>query len=245
MSWGAVAGAAVSVGAGYLSSREDADAAHEARQLSRKAKKKTLAELETAEEDISGWLDPYLKTGEEALGSYKSAIGAAPETPVFDSFNFDYTKMEDNPAFQFVRDQGLQAVDRLAAKNRNLGSGNRMTAAADYASGVASTEYANEFSRQLQSTEYNNQLKQQGFQNQGFNWQTQLGAYGDLATTGANVATNRAGIRERLAANRSNAFSGFAAEQAAANLVETEGKKSFIDAAGSGIGMAAGKYFNR
>ena len=148
--------------------------------------------------------------------------------------------MEDNPAYQFVREQGMQAVDRLAAKNRNLGSGNRMTAMADYTAVLASTEYGNEFQRQLQSSQYNNQLRQQGFENERGIWGTQLQGTGDIAGMGMTSATNHAGFRERLAASRGMAFGNRAAEVTAANMLPVQEKMDFINSAKKAAGMMAG-----
>ena len=107
--------------------------------------------------DISSWLTPYLEAGNQGLADYRAQSGMAPDAPVFadfnqgDEFNFDYKNFDQNPAYQFRMDQGLQATNRLQAANKNLGSGNRLTATQDYAQGLATTEYENAFNRQAQT----------------------------------------------------------------------------------------------
>lgn len=215
---------------GGLIGESDAEkAAKDANSISKAASKKTLSELDTSWGEVYDWLKPYLDEGSTALDLYKQTIGAAPDQPVFDNFNFDYTKMQDNPAYQFVRDQGLQAVDRIMAKNRMLGSGNRLAAITDYASGLASTEYANEWQRQMEENKQNNNLLQQGFSNASDIWSQNTQNYNWLATLGSNTATNLAQLRTGYAGARSDAYANRASERTAASLIPTTEKQNFLN----------------
>ena len=51
--------------------------------------------------------------------------------------------MKDNPAFQYMQDQAIQAVNRGASKSGMLGSGNRLTELAKVGAGQASTNFFN------------------------------------------------------------------------------------------------------
>jgi len=86
-------------------------------------------------------------------------------TPVSD-FNFDVNQAMNNPAIQFQLQQGQQQLDRVAGKNRNLGSGARLAAAQEFGQGLASQAINDEFNRQLTSTQQNNAAAGQRF-NQG------------------------------------------------------------------------------
>ena len=214
---------------GLLGQSDTEKAAKSAQGYSKQAKKDTLAEYDKAWGESYDWLKPYLDEGQTGLDLYREQMGMAPDQPVFDNFTFDVSKIEQNPAYQFVRDQGLQAIDRITAKNRQLGSGNRMTAIADYASGLASQEYGNEFNRQLQSNQVNNQYKQQGFQNASSLWDTNTQNANWLATLGANSANNLANLRTGYAQNRANVYGNFAAERTAADLLPAQEKGNFLN----------------
>lgn len=226
---------------GGLLGESDAErAADQSAAISAQAREDILGELDNSWEDVQSWLTPYLEVGQTALGAYKSAIGAAPEAPVFEGFDFDWTKLEDNPAYQFVRDQGLQAMDRVQAKNRALTSGNRITATLDYASGLASKEYQNEFMRQLQTTQENNRTRALQYDAEGATFDRNLSTVDRLYSTGLNTATNLAGFRERLAGSKQAAHSNYAAEQGAALLIPAQEKMSFVNNLISTAGTYAG-----
>lgn len=231
----------IDAGASYLGSRNVNDAAANAERISEESSRLTRWELGRANEDISDWLDPFINRGKEALYQYRYWTGKPPDAPVFDEFNFDYTKMEDNPAYQFVRDQGLRATDRIQAKNRNLGSGNRLTAAADYATGLASTEYENEFQRQLQAHNANQKTIGLNYEGQTDQYGRRMNNLGQLMTQGSNATTNRAGFEERFALDKSRAWQQLGSNKVAANLLETKGKNNFLDSLANLGGTLAGK----
>lgn len=206
------------------------------KQLSEESKKDILAELDMSWDDMQGFMQPYLDVGKTALSEYKQSIGAAPNAPVFENFEFDASKLEDNPAYKFVRDQGLQAVDRLQARNRGLTSGNRMAAITDYATGLASTEYGNEFQRQLQTYGANTQAK-----NLNYNVnRNKMGDLRDMVGIGVNTAGNMSSFRSNLASQRAGAHSNYAAEQTAADLIPVQEKQNFVNNLISAGGFMAG-----
>ncbi len=87
--------------------------------------------------------------------------GAVPTTqlPTYTNqvgnFQFDPSQLETSPAYQFRLNQGLQAVNRAAGKSGNLTSGNRLLELNNYAQGLASEEYGNEFARQMEASREN------------------------------------------------------------------------------------------
>jgi len=80
-------------------------------------------------------------------------------------FDFDVNKVLDSPRFNFMREQGEIQQDRVAGKNRNLGSGQRLIDAAKFGQGLATDEINNEFNRQLTEVQQNNQSSNQRFNN--------------------------------------------------------------------------------
>jgi len=197
-------------------------------------------EVNAAWEDVSSWLKPYMDAGTEALTAYKQALGVAPDTPVFDSFNFDASKITENPAYQFIRDQGLQAVDRAAAKNRNLGSGNRLTAIADYMSGLASTEYDKEWQRQKGATEYSNALKSATYGINSDKYNNRINNLGYLTSSGQNAATNASRFRTGKAQDIYNMAAGYAADKTAADLLPAQEKTGLYSDIRAFFGLGAG-----
>ena len=136
--------------------------------------------------------------------------------------------MEENPAYNFVMDQQMQATDRIQAKNRGLNSGNRIAATQDRAAGVASTEYGREFDRQYKTNEYNNSLMAAKY---GLDYGQSRDAQGDrsfMLGTGQNAATNLSNQRMTQANSMSNIYNRRAADVTAANLIPAQEKQQYI-----------------
>lgn len=55
-----------------------------------------------------------------------------------------------DPSYQWRMGQGIETVNRGAARSGQLGSGNRLTDLMTYGQGLASTEYGNQFNRLMQ-----------------------------------------------------------------------------------------------
>lgn len=214
---------------GIIGTSDAEKASRTANVISEKAKKEILTELDSSWGDISGWMTPYLNGGATALNKFKSNIGLQPDAPVFDEFNFNFSDYQNSPAYKFMMDQGTQAVDRIAASSRSLNSGNRMTAMADYTTGLASREYGNEFARQLQTFGANRDTTamQYDADMQGFN--NKMGNYGYIANTGINMANNMSSLRQNLSQMRNSAYSNRASEATAAALIPAQEKMSFVN----------------
>lgn len=68
-----------------------------------------------------------------------------------------------DPSYQFRLSQGLEGVNRGAAKSGMLDSGNRLAALQAFGQGMASTEYQSQFQRLQSAATTNAQLEQQQF----------------------------------------------------------------------------------
>jgi len=88
------------------------------------------------------------------------------QAPGIESFNFDPQAALNSPALQFQQEQGQRQVDRVAGKNRQLGSGQRLIDAQKFGQGLASQSLGDEFNRQLTGVNQRNQATQQDFGNQ-------------------------------------------------------------------------------
>lgn len=209
-------------------------------QLSEETKEAILADIGTTESGIEGLFAPYIQAGRTAIQGYNTAMGNAPDAPVFEGFQFDPSKIEQNPAYQFIKQQGMQAMDRLAARNQSLSSGNRLTAMADYMGGLASQEYGNEFNRQLQMYGTGETAKGRNFDVRNLLNRQQVSDFGNLMTMGANMTGNLASMRSNLLGARSGARSNYAAEQTSAQLVPIQERQNFIQGALSAGGQTLG-----
>ena len=259
--WDVLGSSAVGAIGSAFARRNNQGLADTTRTLGKEEKDASLGALDESWSSISSWLTPYLDAGTEALGQYKAQAGMAPDAPVFkefnqgDPFSFDYKDFDKNPAYQFIQNKGLKAVDRLAAKNKQLGSGNRMTAAADYASGLASTEYGNEFNRQKSTYDtnyanrfgahdYNNTLQQQRFQNQNTQFDKNTGMYKGLMDQGLNTGKALGLFKARDADSRLGVYGDYAASQGAANIVDTNANNALVGDLSKLGGAAVGALSN-
>lgn len=89
---------------------------------------------------------------------------AIPKTPELQQFVFDATELGGTDAYKWRYQEGLRATDRAQAVNRNLTSGNRLTALMDYGQGSASQEFENEWQRQLKSNLVENERRVTGYE---------------------------------------------------------------------------------
>lgn len=87
--------------------------------------------------------------------------------PNLQEFNFDPNEALNSPALNFQRQLGEQQLDRVAGKNRQLNSGQRLIDAVKFGQGLATQSLDTEFNRQRIQNNQNNQIAQQGFGNEG------------------------------------------------------------------------------
>ncbi|MBF9234685.1 hypothetical protein [Microvirga alba] len=86
---------------------------------------------------------PYRETGLKAFGQYADATGVNGQ----DGYDRSVGNFRAGPGYEWQRDQGTDAVARKQSALGALGSGNTMTAIADYSSHLADQEYGNYLNR--------------------------------------------------------------------------------------------------
>lgn len=101
----------------------------------------------------AGWYTPGTNDSGGSLGSLGQGFGGltAPFTGQFGP----PTNLENQPGYQFARDQGLQAIDRSAASKGTLLTGGNLKDLAGFAGGVASQNYNSMFNQGLQTFQTN------------------------------------------------------------------------------------------
>lgn len=90
-------------------------------------------------------LQPYVDTGNTAL----QGLGSLTSSGYFSPITMDQATLEKTPGYQFTLGQGLKSTQNAAAA-RGLGvSGAALKAASNYATGLASNTYQQQFSNAL------------------------------------------------------------------------------------------------
>lgn len=124
MSWGAVAGAAVSVVGGYLSNKN-----------SKKANSSSQGAYDQAYAANTANLQPYMDAGAGALNQLSQLNSG------------NYSSFNQSPDYQFAQQQGLQGLDRSAAARGSLYSGGQQADVLNYSQGLASQQYNNYYNK--------------------------------------------------------------------------------------------------
>jgi len=124
MSWGAVAGAGISLVGGYLSSKKNKKANNQALDAQREAYEKNTANLR-----------PYMDFGTQYLDVLNQ----------LNSGNFG--KFYESPDYQFTKQQGIGSIDASASSRGNLFGGANSRDLVNYGSGLASQQYGNFYNR--------------------------------------------------------------------------------------------------
>lgn len=190
-----------------------------------------------------------LNDGQDPLSSVlgKAYPESAPSAPTLQAWNPTQAGLEATPGYQFTRDQGLQAVQNSFSAKGLGTSGAAMKGAADYATGLASTTYNQQFNNNLAQNSqtmgnyqniFGNYLNNRQLYNQE---RSQLySQLGGLAGSGQNAA---AGLGS-LALNTSNAQSALITGAGAAQAAGTVGAANAANSGLGGVASAGQGYAN-
>jgi hypothetical protein len=176
---------------GGLIGESDAEkAAKKAGKLSTQTQELNIEDFTKALRVTQGQFTPYMKAGAKAISdlmdqrfgdpevpelatfAYPNPEApefdvfryATPETPELEKFVFDATQLGGTDAYKWRYEQGLEATERAIAGDRDLGSGNRLTALTRYGQGEASQEFDNEWGRQLTTNLEENRRRTQEYE---------------------------------------------------------------------------------
>ena len=144
---------------------------------------------------IQGNLAPYINAGGPAMGILQLMTGTNPGgnplmSPLTQPFTPTMESLEQTPGYQFTKDQGLQATQNSFAAQGLGTSGAALKGAANYATGLASNTYQQQFQNYLQG------------QQQIYNM------ISGIAGTGASAAAGLAPQATQIAGNVGNALIG-------------------------------------
>ena len=152
--------------------------------------------------------DPFYQSGTNALAAYNYEMGLGPnpgsgqqnlpERPSYQAFDYGSSSpqyqdfnYQSSPGYQFQLQQGQQALDGTAASQGGVFSGATQKAQMDYATGLASQDYNNQFQNHLSAFGADLQGFQTGYNNAFQNYQT---TYGNQSNEYANYMNQLSGL---------------------------------------------------
>lgn len=179
MSWAAVAGAAVAVVGGAISSNAAKKGASGQSQAAMYATDEARRQFDTTRQDLMPWMD----AGKGALGMQQSVLAG------------DYSGFMESPDYIYARDSSLDALDRGASARGGFTGGGADADRIKLASGLATQNLGN----------YWNKLA--GMSGTGQQTATNLGQFGaNFATQAGDNAMNAANARASSYAGQANAW---------------------------------------
>ncbi len=211
MSWGAVAGAGISLIGGYLSSKKN-----------KKANNQALDAQQQAYERNTANLQPYMNFGTQWLDVLSQLN------------NGNFGKFYESPEYQFTRQQGINAQDASAASRGNLFGGAHSRDLTKYASGLASQEYGNFYNRIANSANMGFGAAQALT---GVN-QNLANAQGNAAWNRADNSNSLIGLGTGLAGNLLNNYFGSRQAQPNSGSRNSSYNSLFSGQVGSGQGSS-------
>ena len=151
-----------------------------------------------------GEFDPYTAGGGAAAGLYGDALGLGGA----DGTTRATGAFQTSPGYNFMVDQGLQALDRRAASRGMLASGNNQIDTLGYVSGLANQEYGNWLDRLDAEQKFGADVAG-----------SRAGIRTDMGTNIAGIRTKQGGIAYDTAVEKAKARAGYQVgkDQTAAN----------------------------
>jgi hypothetical protein len=162
-------------------------------------------------EETKKLLAPFIGMGTEGIDAFSSALPGLTK-PI----NISQQWLEKTPGYQFTLDQGLKSTQNSYAAKGLGASGAAMKGAAEYATGLASNTYQQQFQNEMsQRSQIYNML---------------MGP----VTLGANAASGQASQGMQLGQNLSNIQLGVGNANANAAIGKAQGVNNLI---GTGLGL--------
>jgi hypothetical protein len=202
MSWGFVAAAVVSVGAGAYAANEQENAAHDASMSQQESADKGISEQRRQFESIKQLLSPYVNAGEKSLGSQQDLIGLNGN----DAQRAAIQALEGSAQFTSLTQQGENAILQNASATGGLRGGNTQNALAQFRPQLLAQLINDQYGK-LGGITSLGQNAAAGTGNAGMatgNAVTSLLQQQGAAQAGAELATGKA--NSQMASSVSNAF---------------------------------------
>lgn len=200
---------------------------------------------------VQGAMSPYIQEGTTALGNAQNLLtnngylngktafnpGAAglPYASSTGAFNFNGNDLANTPGYQFIKQQGQNAVNNAQAASGLGVSGAQQKALAQYTTGLADSTYNQQFQNQLNAyqTSYGNALN--AFDTNYNVAAGQFGRYNSLAQLGQQAGQTLGNAAVGVAGAQGQAAMGIGQAQAA-------GTMGVANSLGNALQGAAGAY---
>jgi hypothetical protein len=262
---GGIAAAGIGAAGSAIAGQSQAHASMNAAQLQAQSQQNSLGEQQrefnTQQKNLAPWLQAGTQ-GVNSLSSLLSTPGQGLLTPFSEQFQAPTAEQaRATPGYQFMQDQGNQAIQNSAAARGGLLSGNTLQAMDQYSQGLADTTYSQTYNRALgeyqqrynvfqgnQSNEFNRLASLSGVGQTAANTLGQLGqenanAVGNInATAGQQIGNslqNAGAARASGYAGITNAITG-----GISNISQYQLLNQLLNQGGNGGGGGAGVPYN-
>ena len=226
----AIVGGVATVGAAAIGANAASKASKRAIAASDRAGDQAVELIDDSMEGVESALDPYAAYGQPALENISNL-----DTPDLQQFEFNAEDFKDDPSYQLRLSEAMQAYDRMAGKNRQLGSGNRIYGGIQTAGNEASKEYQNAWQRA-----FNTNLQNNAVLSERYGQSMQKNQY--LAGVGLSAAGGQADYRYRAGADKASVRVGQGANAAAANMFSGQAQAQAWNTVGQTAGYLGGQY---
>jgi hypothetical protein len=203
------------IGSALLSADSASSAADTAAQASGQASDASIAEQRRQFDIAQANQAPFLAAGTGAVNRLGAGVGYGGEFGATTPFNFQYDQNTD-PGYGFRFDQGMRAVNAsMAAKGMGI-SGAGIKGATEFGQGMGSQEYNNAFNRYVTGFNANTGERNALYNRLAGVAGTGQTTAGQLASQGANMASNVGNAYMTSAANTGNAAMAAAGQRTSA-----------------------------
>jgi hypothetical protein len=224
MGWSAAAMAVSSIGSAVISSNASSKAAKSQQQAAETAAQAQLQQFHETKDILAPYVSAGLGAQTQLQELTGTNVGGNPLTAALTAkFNPTMEDLAKTPGYQFALDQGLQATQNSYAAQGLGVSGAAMKGAANYAEGLASTTY------------------QQQFQNYLAQNQQIANILGGQVTTGENAAATTGSLGQQAASTAAGLTTSGAAAGAAGIMGSANAYANGLNNLG-GIALAYGMY---
>jgi hypothetical protein len=196
-----------------LGSEASSNAAQTAAQASGAASDASVGEQRRQFDLSRADQQPFLTAGTGAVNRLGAGVAPGGEFGAAMPFNFQYS---EDPGAAFRMSEGIKALDRSAASRGGLLSGATMKGAQRYGQDLASQEYNNAFNRYVTGFNANTGERNQLYNRLAGVAGTGQTTAGQLASQGANMASNIGNAYMTSAANTGNAAMAAAGQRQSA-----------------------------
>ena len=226
MTWGVVA----SVGMGLYGASENRKAASQASDAATRANEQAMALQRQMFDEQKAMSAPYREAGVTGQNRLMELLGLGPNTGAagYGKYGRDFSMADyqADPGYAFRLSEGQKAIDRSAAARGGTQSGAALRAATRYGQDMGSQEYGAAYNRY--QTNRTNQLQ----------------PLGNMATMGANAATNNATQAGQYGTSAGNLMSQSGVNQGNALLAAQRSNNSAYGDIAKTIGSTDFSKFN-